>query len=94
MRGGRRPVGPSAAPVLAGFADCIMVASSKMMQSMMQEEENFKSDSALSSPMAEDQNATLNPECTECGHHDPEGVVWWFADDPTNHFVVCVECSC
>jgi len=64
------------------------------MQSMMQEGENFKSDAVLSSPMAEDQNPTLNPECTECGHHDPEGVVWWFADRPTEHFVLCVDCSC
>jgi len=71
-----------------------MVASSKMMQSMMQEGGNFKPVAALSRLMAEDQNPTLNPECTECGAHDPEGVVWWFADRPADHFVVCVECSC
>ena len=54
---------------MAGFADCIMVASSKMMQSMMQEEENFKPCAVLSRLMAEDLN--LN----RCVAYDCEAVI-------------------
>ena len=60
----------------------------------MQIEENFIPVADLRGSMAEDLNTNTNTECTECGANDPEGVVWFWADEPSNHFVVCVECDC
>ena len=78
---------------MAGFADCIMVASSKMMQSMMQEEENFKSDAALSRPMAEDLNTNrcMGWDC-EAVLNPKTALVVSFGDDGTPN-CLCDSCG-